>query len=235
MHFGSIFFKILDAGKLSTVLEMVNNKLANIAHAFKLPAILFYVLFAAAAIAVGIWGYKFIKLLTSASFAIVAGTIGYELFHVVKDHFGWEKIPDFCAYIVGALVLVLFAFLAYKKFSYALFAVMGVAGFLVSYFIIPNPSIAVAGAFGIALLSMFFVRHAFIILTSFGAGFVCMSMASAILPNVALISLSKGIVGFGLAIVVSCIFMAVQFYMSRGENKKKGPKRMKKRRVYDTW
>ena len=215
---------------------MINVKLGLIAETVKLPAILFFLLGAALAIFVGVCGYKYIKLLSTILFGLIGYTIGSELFYVVKAHFAWEKIPNACAYIVGILVLALFAYLAYKKFSYALFGVMGVAGFVVSYFIIPNVSIAIAGAIGIALLSMFFIRYAFIILTSLGSGFVLLSMLHGIAPNVSLLNVTEGYVGLFLALVASLIFVAIQFYISRKEvDKRKGPRRMKKRRVFDTW
>lgn len=236
MQLGSIFVKIIEAGNVGAVLDMINVKLGLIAETLKLPAILFFILGAAVAIFVGVCGYKYIKLLSSIFFGLIGYAIGSELFYVAKTHFAWEKLPDACVYIAGVLVLALFAFLAYKKFSYALFGVMGVAGFVVFYFIIPNISIAIAGAIAIALLSMFFIRYAFIILTSLGSGFVLLSMMHGIAPNISLLNVTEGYVGLFLALVASLIFVAIQFYISRKEAAKhKGPKRVKIRRIFDTW
>lgn len=236
MYLGSIFVQIVKAGGVGAVLEMINVKLGMIAESLKLPAMLFFLLGAALAIFVGVCGYKYIKLLSTILFALIGYAVGFEFFHLVKAHFAWEKLPNVLAHVVGLLILALFAYLAYKKFSYALFGIVGIVGFILSYFVIHSVFFAVAGAIGVALLSMFFVRYAFIVLTSLCSGFVLISMMHGIAPSVSLLNISKGYVGLLLALVVSLIFAVIQIAISNKEiNKNKGPKRMKKRRTFDTW
>lgn len=239
---GSVFFEILGSGGITEALNLVNEKMSSLATIIKLPALVLFVLGAVAAILVGSVGYKYIKLFSTACFAVAGYGIGNALFDVAKAHWNWN-VPNLIGTIVGLAFLALLGYLAYKKFAYALFGVACFTGFVLAYFVYPNYLLAIAAGVIVALLSMHFVRYAFVTITSFGAGFVLISMLSAIAPNSALLKLGEGFMGKFFAVIVSLLFVAIQFRTTGGIAsgsgsdilKKHGPKRVKIRRVFDIW
>ena len=231
---GSIFFEILNAGGVAPALNLITEKLSYLATIIKLPALAMFILGAVVALLVGTMGYKYIKLVSTICFAAAGYGIGEAIFRMAKDSFGWN-VPSFTNIIAGVVLMVVLAILAYKKFAYALFGVAGFAGFLVAYFIFPNYVVAIAVGLVVAMVAMYFIRYAFVGITSLFAGFFLMAMMSAMVPAVRLFQLS-GIVGKLLAIVIALIFVSVQIRVTKKESKKfHGPKRVKIRRVFDAW
>lgn len=231
---GAVLLKILNAGGIGgaiseTIKVIVSATGGKISEKVILVAGLFL------AVLIGTVGYKYIKLLSTAVFGVAGFVIGYMGFRMVKDHFAWN-IPNALNYVAGVAILALLGYLAYKKFAYALFTIAGVTGFLVGYFIYPNYFVGAAAAIVIALIAMNFFRYGFVGILSVSAGFIFMGMISAMVPNLRLFSLSEGFVGRLMAVIIALIFAAIQLYLSRSEAKKyHGPRRVKIRRVFDTW
>ena len=231
---GSVLLKILNAGGIGGAI----NELINTVISFtggKIPEKAVLIAGLVLAVFIGILGYKYIKLLSTAFFAVAGYIIGSAGFGVIKGHFGWN-IPNVVSYLVGVALLILLAYVAYKKFAYALCIIAGGIGFLAGYFIYPRYLVAAAVAVVVAMLAMCFVRYGFTAILSVTAGFLFMGMISAMVPDVRLLSLTEGFVGKLIAIVLSLIFVAIQLHMSHVEIKKlRGPRRVKIRRVFDTW
>ena len=231
---GSVLLKIINAGGLGGAINEVTDIIVSFLGG-KIPEKVILVAGLLLATLVGILGYKYIKLLSTATFGIVGFVIGFAGFRMVKEHFGWN-ISGALDYLMGIAMLALLAYLAYKKFAYALFAIAGATGFLVGYFIYPSYFVGVAAAIIIALVAMSFVRYGFIGVLSVGAGFTFIGMISAMAPSIRLFSLSEGFVGRLMAVIIAVIFAGIQLYLSRSEAKKyHGPRRVKIRRVFDTW
>ena len=231
---GSIFIEVLNAGGVAPALNLISEKLSDLATTINLPAIAMFVLGAIVALLVGSLGYKYIKLISTICFAVAGFGIGEALFRTAKESFAWD-VSDVVGTVAGVVLLVLMAVLAYKKFAYALFGLACFVGFLVTYFFVPNYIIAVAVGVVVAMLAMCFVRYAFVIITSLVAGYFLMAMISAMAPAVELLQLSS-VVGNILAILAALIFVSVQLTGTKKETKKlNGPKRVKIRRVFDTW
>jgi hypothetical protein len=231
---GSIFVEVLNAGGVAPALNLVSEKLSDLATAIKLPALAMFVLGAIVALLVGSLGYKYIKLFSTICFAAAGYGIGEALFRTAKVSFAWD-VPDFANIIAGVVLLVLMAVLAYKKFAYALFGLAAFIGFFVMYLLVPNYIIAIAVGVVVAMLAMCFVRYAFVILTSLVAGYFLMAMISAMVPAVSLLQLS-GVIGNILAILAVLMFVSIQLTGTKKEAKKlNGPKRVKIRRVFDAW
>ena len=235
---GSLFFEILASGGIPEALDLVTETLSSLATTLKIPALVLFILGAAAALFVGVMGYKYIKLIAAACFAVAGYGLGGALFSVAKAKWSWN-IPDFVGVIAGIAVLALLGYLAYKKFAYALFGVACFAGFIFAYFVYPNYVLAIAVGVIVAMVSMYFVRYAFVVITSFGGGLTLIAMISAIAPDVGMLKLSEGFMGMFIAIVVSLSFTAIQFYRTpagKGSSKLfQGKKRVKIRRVFDMW
>ena len=231
---GSVFFEIFNAGGYARALDLIAEKVSFLATTIKLPAIAMLVVGAIIAILVGTLGYKYIKLLSTVCFAVAGYGIGEALFKTASNSFGW-KLPDYAGIIAGVVLFALLGFLAFKKIAFAMFGVACFAGFVMMYLFLPNYVIAIAVGAVVAMVSMYFVRYAFVIITSCAAGAVLMAMISAMAPQVALLQLG-GLVGKILAITAALIFMSVQFSATKKESKKfQGPRRVKIRRVYDAW
>lgn len=231
---GSVFFEILNAGGYARALDLIAEKVSFLATTIKLPAIAMLVVGAIIAILVGTLGYKYIKLLSTVCFAVAGYGIGEALFKTVSNSFGW-KLPDYAGIIVGVVLFALLGFLAFKKIAFAMFGVACFAGFVMMYLFLPNYVIAIAVGAVVAMVSMYFVRYAFVIITSCAAGAVLMAMISAMAPQVGLLQLG-GLVGKILAISAALIFVSVQFSATKKESKKfQGPRRVKIRRVFDAW
>ena len=231
---GAVLLKILNAGGIGGAISEVTNMIVS-AVGGKIPEKVILVAGMILAILIGTLGYKYIKLLSTAIFGVVGYAIGHVGFNMVKGHFGWN-VPGAVSYLLGIAVLVLLGYLAYKKFAYALFAIAGVVGFVAGYFIYPSYFVGAAVAIVVAMVAMNFVRYGFVGILSVSAGFIFMGMISAMVPNLRLFSLSEGFVGRLIAIIISLIFVAIQLYLSRSEAKKlRGPRRVKIRRVFDTW
>ena len=242
---GSIFFEFLEAGDVLEALGLLTDKAAGLASILKLPALALFILGAAIALFVGSMGYKYIKLIATACFAVAGFGIGDALFETAKAHWSWN-VPDFVGTLVGIAALAALGYLAYKKFAYALFGVACFTGFVLAYYTYPNYLLAIAAGVVAALLSMHFVRYAFVIITSFGGGCVLVAMVAAMLPDTTILQQNEGFVGRFLTIVISLLFVAIQFYLTKGSAgqhnvgdmnifKKHGPKRVKIRRVFDVW
>ena len=233
---GSGFEKFLNAGGIGgAISEIVNTAVFWVGDTIPEMAILVFGLLLA--IFFGSFGYKYVKLFSTVIMGIMGYVIGSEvLFYIIKDNSIWE-ISEYAPYLFGASALVLFAFLAYEKFAYALFLVSAFIGFLIGYFIFPNYFLAAAVSLVVAMLTMGFVRVGFVILSSVSAGFFFIGMISAMAPDVKLLSLSEGIVGKLLAVIATLIFVVIQLQLSRPDALKArgGSKRVKIRRVFDTW
>ena len=231
---GSSFFELLNAGGYAAALNLLAEKVAGLAVALKFPAIVTLMLAAIMAIVVGAIGYKYIKVVVTGCFAFAGYAIGEAIFKALQAKFGWN-VPGYAPIIAGAVLLVLLGFLAYKKFAYALFGLAGFATFVFAYLFIPNYVITIAIGAVAAMAAMYFVRYAFILITSCSAGAILMAMIAAMAPQARLLQLD-GVVGKILAISAALIFISVQLTATKKESKKfAGPKRVKIRRVFDAW
>lgn len=234
---GSVFERILNAGGVGGALDEVLNTLSS-SLGKSVPEKAIHIVGLLIAIFIGAFGYKYVKLLTT----VIMGGVGYALgsevlFYVAKDTFGWT-FASYAPYVFGGVLLVLLAYLGYERFAFALFLVSGFLGFLIGYFIYPNYFLAIAIAVLAAMQAIGYVRPGFIVISSIMGGFLFIGMISAMVPDVQLLSLSQGITGKLMATVCVLIFMLIQFMVSRPEASKArrgGTKRVKIRRVFDSW
>jgi hypothetical protein len=243
----SALLRLLNAGGFGYAMEMIVQKAVSVAGSIHIPEKVVLVLGLLFAVAVGVFGYKYIKLVSTAVFGFAGFIIGYEVLQRANVHFALD-LPKICAYLVGALALAFLAYLAFKNFVYALFGLAAVAGFVGAYLLFPNYFLAFAAAIIVAMIAMSFVRYAFVIILSAGAGWLFMGMLSALVPSVKYFSLTEGLVGKLIAIGVACIFVLIQLRTSKEGspvsnsgsqtsllNKVMGKKRVKIRRVFDMW
>ena len=210
------FFNDLTNTDLFALLTKLTDGLTAGAEGFGIPPMVFYIIGLVAALGIGVFGYKLIKLLTAAVAAVVGYYfVGAELFFLVE---GWLNLdlPQWVPYIPAAIFGALFFLLAFKKFSYAFYTVMALVGFVLGYFYTKSITLAIGGAILLALLCMFILRVSFILLTSVSAAFVSVAMVSALVPSLELLKLSYTN-WIGLAIVggVALVLIALQLIITR--------------------
>ena len=241
---GSVFTGILNAGNVGAAINVINDQLNSLAGKINVPSIAMFIVGAVIALLVGLFGYKYIKLLSMVVFGAAGYAIGEKIFSIFKSNPD-ANIHDAFKYVFGIALLALLGYLAYKMFAYAMFGMACAFGFLVCYFLYPSYFVAIAGGIVVAMLAMNYVRYAFIGILSVVAGFLTMGMLGGMFPDVKLLSLTEGIVGQLLAVVLAVLFIAFQLRFSNGQSKagvlggkilgKSGPKRVKIRRVFDAW
>ena len=232
---GSTVLEFLGTGNIPKALIWVTEKLSAFAASIKIPALVMFILGALVAAFIGAVGYKCVKLVCAAGLGAVGYAIGYALVNFASGRFGW-KIPGFVGIIVGFVLLDVLGFLAFKKFAFALYGVIGVTVFVVTYFMFSNYVIALAIAIVVAMLSLCAVRWATIITTSFIGGFTLIAMIWAAIPQFEALNFNAGITGEIIAIVASVAFMVIQLVSTKPAKKvAQGPKRVKIRRVFDGW
>jgi hypothetical protein len=236
---GSILIKILNSGGIGDAISVVTGMIVS-AFGGKIPEkVIFAAGFVRAAF-IGILGYKYIKLVSTVTFGVVGYAIGLTVFRMVEQRFALN-LPGFVDYLAGIAMLVLLGYLAYRKFAYALFIMVGALGFLIAYFIHPSYLLGAICAVVVAMITMNFVRYGFITILSICAGFLSVGMVSGIFPSIKWFSLTQGIVGKLLALVIAFAFIVVQLRLSHvaGSSSKRGShsgaKRVKVRRVFDIW
>ncbi len=215
----NIFAELMQTD-LFSLLSNLTTALNDGAAALGIPALVFQIAALVLAAVVGIFGYKLIKLLT----AVAAGVVGYylvgaELYFLVCSWFNLT-LPDWAVYIPAAVFAILFFFLAFKKFSYTFYTVMGIIGVVLTYFYSQNILLAIGGGLFLALLAMYMIRFAFVLLTSLAAGFVGVSVLSAVLPDVAILKISlENWIGIAIAGGVALVFIIIQMIITRNDQK----------------
>ena len=210
------FFNDLTNTDLFALLAKLTDGLTTGAEGMGIPPMVFYIVGLVAALAVGVLGYKIIKLLTAAAAAFVGYYfVGAELYFQIAE---WLELdlPLWVPYIPAAIFGVLFFFLAFKKFSYAFYTVMALVGFILTYFYFKNVVLAIGGAILLALLCVCVLRIAFILLTSVVAAFVAVEMVAALVPTVELLQLSyTNLLGFAVVGVAALVFVVLQLIITR--------------------
>lgn len=239
----TLFFDMLQAGGFIPALKVLSDALAAMADSASLPHNVAFFWGALIAVLVGFLGYRYVKILPAAYFGVLGYALGSSLFVLANARFDLD-LPNLCKHVVGFALMAVLAYLSYKKIAYALFCMVWFSGFVFAYFIYPNYILAIAVGLAAAMVGMHFVRYAVILITSFGGGFLLMAMVSAMAPDITRLSLEVGRTGKALAILVSLIFAAVQYYLTKdrpepAETKKfssgrsDGTRRVKVRRVYN--
>ena len=170
-----------------------------------------------AAVVVGFFGYKMIKLMMGLGLAYVGYFVGFEIYTLMQKSLTW--LPAWGTYIFGAIIAILFMSLAVAKFSYALYTVFALVGYCVTLFYTDNAVLAVGGAVIFAILSVSLIRIVFICTSSFLGGMLSISFLSKLLPKLTFLQFGKGQwLALVAAIVLTLIFVVVQFAINRRAN-----------------
>lgn len=198
---------------VSDVIQSIKNLAAdlNVAEG------LLFVVGAVLALVVGLFGYRLLKLVSAVGMGVVGFGVGSALFDFLMLQGILPELPGFIAYILGAVLALVFAFLGYKKFTYALFygAFSIISGFV--WGLTGDATIAMGLGLLLAIIAILIVRVATVLLTSFVGSFLVIGFAGQMLTDLIDINIASANSDLGLLIALGlgAIFTLLQFLFSR--------------------
>ncbi len=196
------------------VLNDLNDAISNAAEKIGIPGLVFLLLGLALSLAIGFFGYKQVKLLMMVGLGCIGYFVGAAHIASAQESITW--LPDWSAYILGAVFAICFAGLAFFKFSYALFGFSTVAAYIMVLFYTSEQLIALGAAIVFAFLAVTLLRTVFILTSSALCGFLTVSFLSAIFPKASFLQLGAGKWGsMILSIAFFVVFAVVQFVLNR--------------------
>ena len=211
------YIKNVGSKDVYRVLSDLNASLEAWAKQLGFDAWILFLAGLVAAVVVGFFGYKMIKLLMGLGLAYVGYFVGVEIFLNVQKSLTW--LPEWSSYIFGALVALLFMSLAVAKFSYAVYTAFALIGYCVTLFYTNNAVLAVGGAVIFAILSVSLIRTVFICMSSFVSALLSVAFLSKLLPALTFLQFGEGQwVSFGIAIALTLVYIAIQFAINRRRN-----------------
>lgn len=194
-----------------SVLSDINANISSFAEKIHLPSLVFYILGVAIALFLGICGYKFIKLFMSLSFAAIGYCVGTEVVVFINSKLTDYETMSWVKYVLGGLFALLFLVLAFRKFSYVMFAEIALVGISTGLFYLDgNKVLALGTGLLLALLCVYIVRWAFIVISSAVGGFMIVDFLSQIITKADFLKLDSSIVALCIAIGLSVVFIVVQ-------------------------
>ena len=196
------------------LLAKVNVGIERLAAKTQMNTTVFYILAIALALVLGLWAMRLIKPIS----ALVLGGIGYlagtELFAFLTGKVGFmAKWPAWGKYIIGGLLALLLAFLAWKKCLHAVLVAYAVAGYYLAInCIVDNIWVGIAGALLLALIAACVVRFAFILAFGTASAYVLVLSLGKLLPKVDWLQLTdtKNIAAIVLFVVVAVVLTLIQ-------------------------
>ena len=171
----------------------------------------YYAFAIAVAVVMGLWAMRLIKPIC----AVLIGGIGYHggitLYRFLVGHVGFmEKWPEWGMYILGGVLGVLLAVLAWNKCLHAVLVVYAVLGYYLAINCIVNSVwVGVAGALLLALLAACVVRFAFILLAGTGSAYLLVLALGKLLPKVSFLQLASSD-----RVVPLCVFGTVAIVLT---------------------
>lgn len=196
------------------LLAKINEGIETLADKTQMNTTVFYILAIAVAVVLGLWAMRLIKPIS----ALLLGGVGYlagtELFGFLTEKVGFmEKCPDWVKYIIGGLLALLLAVLAWKKCLHAVLVAYAAVGYYLAInCIVDNVWVGIAGALLLALIAACVVRFAFILAFSTASAYVLVLSLGKLLPKVEWLQLTdtKNIAATVLFAVVAIVLTLIQ-------------------------
>ena len=196
------------------MLAKINDGIECLAEKTGLNTTLFYILAIAVAVVLGLWAMRLIKPIS----ALLLGAVGYfagtAVYALLVEKVGFmEKWPDWGAYVLGGLLALLLAVLAWNKCLHAVLVFYAVLGYYLAInCITDNIWVGIAGALLLALIAACVVRFAFILAFSTASAYVLVLSLGKLLPKVEWLQLTdtKNVVAIILFAVVAVILTLIQ-------------------------
>jgi len=199
-----------------------NEVIKGWATSLNIPAIVFYAVGAVLALILGLFAYKAIRLLMGLTAGAVAYfLIGGTVCDLVLSIFNFQ-LHDVVRYIICGVFAVLFFIIGFAKFRYVILGLMAAIGYVVTLFY-TSPYIegvvpAIAGAILLAILSVLFLRLAYIVATSFAFGCMMVYMLSCAFPQVEVLNMQENWLALAIAGGVALLMMIVQLLITHNQD-----------------
>ena len=160
----------------------------------------------------GFAGLQLIRLFSAvcaSGVGFYAGCVGFMFLKTKTATVG--MIPDFFAYVVGLLCMLLLFYLAWRLCEPFVFMLLGVGGGLMAYMLIGNW--IAAAAIGIVLMIAAFYCFASVVIVATGctAGVASYILLGLIFPNVAVLQSIGSVKGILITLGISAFFVLVQW------------------------
>ena len=199
-----------------SVLSDINAKVSSFADKIHLPSLVLYILGVAIAIFLGICGYKFIKLFMSLSFGAIGYCIGTEVVVFINSKMTDYEMLGWVKYVMGGVFALLFLGLAFRKFSYVMFAEITLIGISTGLFYLDgNKVLALGAGLLLALISVYIVRYVFIVISSAVGGFLIVDFLSQVITKADFLKLDTSVAALCIAAALSVVFIVVQLITTR--------------------
>lgn len=196
------------------LLAKINEEIETLADKTQMNTTVFYILAIAVAVVLGLWAMRLIKPISALMLGGVGYLAGTELFGFLTEKVGFmEKCPDWGKYIIGGLLALLLAVLAWKKCLHAVLVAYAVMGYYLAInCIVDNVWVGIAGALLLALIAACVVRFAFILAFSTASAYVLVLSLGKLLPKVEWLQLTdtKNIAAIVLFAVVAIVLTLIQ-------------------------
>lgn len=192
------------------VLSDINSGISSFAGKVHLPSLVTFLIGVVLAVFLGVCGYRFIKLFMSLSFGAIGYCIGVELTAFVNSKLTNYVLLSWMQYVIGAVVALLFLALAFRKFSYVMFAEIALVGISTGLFYTDgNKLLALGTGLLLALISVYLVRWVFIAVSSVIGAFLAVDFLSQVI-DVAFLKLDTSFVALFIALGVALVFIVIQ-------------------------
>ena len=189
----------------------------NLAADLNVAEGLLFVVGAVLALVVGLFGYRLLKLVAAVGMGAVGFSVGTALFDFLLLQGILPELPEVAAYAFGGVLALVFGFLGYKKYTYALFygAFAILSGFV--WGLTGDAAIATGLGLFLAIIAVLIVRVATVLLTSFVGSFLVVGCAGQMLTEMIDINVASANSDLGLLIALGlgAIFTLLQFIFSR--------------------
>ncbi len=203
-------FSELPSRDIFSLLNSLGAWIERGAESIRIPPAILYAVGIVLAIGIGLSCYKLMKIWLGLLGAVAGYYLtgnGLMLFNAGSA----RDVPMLLVYVLAIVMAVGLFFLAFKNPTYVFFAVMAVAGFGMTYFYTQNELFSLIGALLLALICVFLVRVAFVIVSSLVGGTVAVSLLGALLPSMEILQLKAGNwVAMGIVVGLSAVFAAFQ-------------------------
>lgn len=196
------------------LLEILNDRLTDLAAKMHVRVLLLYILAAVTAVLIGFVGMRMAKALSMVGMGAIGYLVGVELFNWMLGNIkGLSEMPEFLSYVFGGIFTVIFFVFGWKKCLPAIFVVFGLVGYLLVISYVPDANVwlAIGGFILMAMIGSLLLKVAFIALTGAIGGFTLVSLMGAMLPDVSWLQLGTDKSALWVAVGVSVVMMIVQF------------------------
>ncbi len=195
-------------------LQKCSSKLSRFAAEKEIQEWILFGVVLVASVLIGLFAFKLAKLLLAAAAAGGGYILATRLFWFIEQK---KDMPDWLLYVLGAILAVAMAVLAFQKYHYAFFTVSAGAVFCVSMYYFGDSLVLAGGiALLVAFIAVYFVRGCFVLASSLLASAATVTCTAALLPDLAWLQVGAKSWGFiCITLALAIVYAIIQFASNR--------------------